>query len=115
MLAREHIPVMTTMAKHPATGQLTAKMNGIVEFAPWGWWIGTDFFLDDIDATFWRTGRVLLALIIAAVAGIGDVRPFRIRRKSQQNAAFVEEAAAVADSLSGQAHRHSQAVSIFRT
>ncbi|QGZ59361.1 methyl-accepting chemotaxis protein [Paraburkholderia acidiphila] len=71
MLAREHIPVMMTMAKHPTTGQLTAKMNGIVEFAPWGWWIGTGFFLDDIDATFWRTGRVLLALIIAAVAGIG--------------------------------------------
>jgi methyl-accepting chemotaxis protein len=34
---------------------------------------------------------------------------------TQQNAALVEEAAAAADSLSGQAHRLSQAVSIFRT
>ncbi|HTR09849.1 MAG TPA: cache domain-containing protein, partial [Paraburkholderia sp.] len=71
MLAREHMPVMMTMSKHPTTGELTEKMNGIVEFEPWGWWIGTGFFLNDIDATFWRTGRVLLALIVAAVAVIG--------------------------------------------
>ncbi|CAG9239167.1 Methyl-accepting chemotaxis sensory transducer with Cache sensor [Paraburkholderia tropica] len=70
MLAREHIPVMLTLAKHPVTGQLTQKMNGIVAFEPWDWWIGTGFYLDDIDAAFWRTGRVLIALIVLGVAGI---------------------------------------------
>jgi methyl-accepting chemotaxis protein len=70
MLAREHIPVMMTLATHPSTGQLTEKMNGIVAFEPWGWWIGTGFYLNDIDAVFWRTGRILIALIIVAVAGI---------------------------------------------
>jgi len=70
MLAREHVPVMTTLAQHPSTGVLDPKMNGILEFKPWGWWFGTGFFLDDINAAFWRTGQLMLLLIVVAVAGI---------------------------------------------
>jgi methyl-accepting chemotaxis protein len=70
MLDREHIPVMSTLAKHPTTGEMVEKMNGIVEFKPWNWWIGTGIFTDDINATFWRTGGFLVALISMATIGI---------------------------------------------
>ncbi|WP_409014741.1 methyl-accepting chemotaxis protein [Caballeronia sp. LZ024] len=74
MLAKEHIPVLMVVTTHPSTGVMTGKMNGIVEFKPWGWWIGTGFFTDDISATFLQTtlqtaGLIGLALaIIAALA-----------------------------------------------
>ena len=70
MLAREPIPVMTTLARNPATGEFQPKMTGIIAFQPWNWWIGTGFFLDDIDAAFWRTGALLLALVAVSMVGI---------------------------------------------
>jgi methyl-accepting chemotaxis protein len=69
MLAKEHIPVMMVVTAHPSTGVMTGKMNGIVEFKPWGWWIGTGFFTDDISAMFLRTTLEIIGLIaVAAVA-----------------------------------------------
>lgn len=45
------------------------KMNGVMKFEPWGWMPGTGFYIDDIEARFWRqaavfliVGSVLLAL-----------------------------------------------------
>jgi methyl-accepting chemotaxis protein len=70
MLAREHIPVMTTLARNPTTGEFQPKMTGIIAFQPWNWWIGTGFFLDDINAAFWRTGALLLALVAVSMVGI---------------------------------------------
>ncbi|POR54763.1 methyl-accepting chemotaxis sensory transducer with Cache sensor [Paraburkholderia eburnea] len=70
MLARERLPIMSVFAKHPATGQLMEKLTGLLEFRPWGWWIGTGFFTDDIDAAFWRIAGVMVGLIVVATAGI---------------------------------------------
>jgi hypothetical protein len=32
---------------------MAAKLNGLVEFRSWNWWIGTGFFNDDTDAQYW--------------------------------------------------------------
>lgn len=80
MLDRERTPVMTVRARHPTSGDFVVKMNGIIEFKPWGWWIGTGFFTDDIDATFWRVGGFLIALIVVAIIGIGLIAWQIIRR-----------------------------------
>ncbi|GGD75527.1 methyl-accepting chemotaxis protein [Caballeronia grimmiae] len=70
MLAKEHIPVLMVVTTHPSTGVMTGKMNGIVEFKPWGWWIGTGFFTDDITATFMHTTLEIAGLIALALAVI---------------------------------------------
>jgi len=70
MLAKERMPVMITLAKNPVTGELQPKMTGIVAFQPWGWWIGTGFFLDDINAAFWHIGALLLLLVAVSMVGI---------------------------------------------
>ena len=80
MLDREHVPVMMVLAKHPSTGQMVDKMNGLVEFKPWNWWIGTGIFTDDINATFWRTGGFLIGLISLATFGIAALAWQIIRR-----------------------------------
>ena len=50
------------------------KMNGVMKFEPWGWMPGTGFYIDDIEARFWRqaavfliVGSVLLALVAILV------------------------------------------------
>ncbi|MDR6374646.1 methyl-accepting chemotaxis protein [Paraburkholderia caledonica] len=80
MLAREHIPIMTVLAKHPTSGEMVEKINGLVEFKPWGWWIGTGIFTTDISATFWRTGAFLITLISVAILGIAALAWEIIRR-----------------------------------
>jgi methyl-accepting chemotaxis protein len=80
MLDRERTPVMSVMAKYPGTNEMVAKLNGITEFKPWDWWIGTGAFTDDIDTTFWRIGGILIAMIALALTGIAAIA-WRIIRK----------------------------------
>ena len=41
---------------------LTPKLNGVTYFKPWGWTIGTGFFLDDLQANF--AGSVILIMVV---------------------------------------------------
>ncbi len=50
------------------------KLNGVMKFEPWGWMPGTGFYMDDIEARFWRqaatfliVGGILLALVAVLV------------------------------------------------
>lgn len=50
------------------------KLNGALRFSPWGWMVGIGFYLDDIDARFWKqsslyvlVGGILLALMAVLV------------------------------------------------
>lgn len=50
------------------------KLNGVMKFEPWGWMPGTGFYIDDIEARFWRqaaaflvVGGALLALVAVLV------------------------------------------------
>ena len=73
-LSKNTVAIAYLQAKHPKTGELAAKMNGVIAFQPWDWWIGTGFFNDDIDAVYWETARrvmLVLALAIAVTATLG--------------------------------------------
>ena len=54
------------------TDDLLPKLNGVTRFEPWGWTIGTGFFLDDIDAAYNRYALVMgfvgLAILVATAA-----------------------------------------------
>lgn len=48
--------------------QLFPKLNGALKFEPWGWMPGIGFFVDDIDARFWRQSAVFLVVAIVLLA-----------------------------------------------
>ena len=59
---------------------LYPKLNGVLKFEPWGWMPGTGFYVDDIEARFWKqagvflvVGGVLLALLAALVLRMRSV------------------------------------------
>jgi len=39
---------------------LYPKLNGVVRFDPWGWMPGIGFYIDDIDARFWKQSTVYI-------------------------------------------------------
>jgi methyl-accepting chemotaxis protein len=67
-LASNRVALITAKTKHPKTGQMAGKLNGVIAFAPWGWWIGTGFFSDDIDAVFWGSATRFTLFFVAALA-----------------------------------------------
>lgn len=53
--------------------KLVPKMNGVAKFEPWGWMYGIGFFLDDIEARFWKQTVVFLAVgcgLLVLLAGL---------------------------------------------
>jgi methyl-accepting chemotaxis protein len=73
-LTHGRIALVAMKTKHPKTGEMAAKLNGLIAFKPWDWWIGTGFFNDDIDTLFWSTARQFMlfigvALVIMSVLG----------------------------------------------
>lgn len=53
-----------SLALSPRSGhqKLLPKMNGVAKFEPWGWMYGIGFFVDDIEARFWKQSVVFLAV-----------------------------------------------------
>ncbi|HTY03603.1 MAG TPA: methyl-accepting chemotaxis protein [Rhodocyclaceae bacterium] len=47
------------------------KLSYAKVFQPWGWWLGTGVYIDDVDAAFRRavTKSVLFAIVLAALLG----------------------------------------------
>ncbi|NWK77527.1 methyl-accepting chemotaxis protein [Aquitalea sp. LB_tupeE] len=66
-LQKDHYGIVTILTSRGANKEQLPKLNGVVRFDPWGWTIGTGFFIDDIDALFWKQGTVLLVLSAVAV------------------------------------------------
>ena len=52
-------------------GGAVPKLNGIVEFKPWGWWIGTGFYIDDINEVFWHSATNFMVIFIVAIGILG--------------------------------------------
>jgi methyl-accepting chemotaxis protein len=78
-LAKSRVALVATKARHPKTAALVPKLNGVIAFQPWGWWIGTGFFNDDIDAVFYASAtRFTLvfagALVLISLLGWRLVR-----------------------------------------
>ena len=68
-------PALVTIYTKKAGSQseeVFPKLNGVTHFAPWGWTLGTGFFVDDIEQAFYRhalkLGIFSLVVILVAVA-----------------------------------------------
>jgi methyl-accepting chemotaxis protein/methyl-accepting chemotaxis protein-3 (ribose and galactose sensor receptor) len=69
-LQKDHYGIVTILTSRGASKEQLPKLNGVVRFDPWGWTVGTGFFIDDIDALFWKQGTVLLILSAVAVIAL---------------------------------------------
>lgn len=45
-----------------STKALYPKLNGVLKFEPWGWMPGIGFYIDDINARFWRQSSIFLVV-----------------------------------------------------
>jgi methyl-accepting chemotaxis protein len=93
-LTKSHIVFLTMRTIHPKTGETSDKLNGVIEFAPWGWWIGTGFFNDDINAIFWGSAKrfILLFAISMGVIALLSWRTIRsINRQLGADPAYATE------------------------
>jgi methyl-accepting chemotaxis protein len=69
-LKTSRIALLTMKTKHPKTGELAGKLNGVIAFEPWGWWIGTGFFNDDINEIFWKSATQFIFIFSIALVTI---------------------------------------------
>ncbi|MGB9108447.1 MAG: methyl-accepting chemotaxis protein, partial [Telluria sp.] len=82
-LAKGRVALVTVKAKHPQTGQMAGKLQGVIAFEPWGWWIGTGFFTDDIDAVYSGTASEFAIVFVLAI-GLIAVLGWRVMRSIAQ-------------------------------
>jgi len=73
------IGLIEILTAKPGQKEQEPKLNGVTVFEPWGWMIGTGFFVDDINRAFWRQAGILLILVgallvIMAVLSLGMLR-----------------------------------------
>lgn len=57
---------------------LYPKLNGVVRFEPWGWMPGIGFYMDDIDARFWKQSSLFI-LVGSALLAVMAALVFRMR------------------------------------
>lgn len=76
------------------------KLNGVVRFDPWGWMPGIGFYIDDIDARFWKqstiymlVGGALFALMAALVLRMRSVILRQLGGEPQDAAASMKSIA----------------------
>jgi len=57
---------------------LYPKLNGVLKFEPWGWMPGIGFYVDDIDARFWKQSSIYI-LVGGALLAFMAALVFRMR------------------------------------
>ncbi|WP_263768528.1 methyl-accepting chemotaxis protein [Propionivibrio soli] len=67
-LAYVEVPVAKPGGK---PDKLFPKLNGVTRYDPWGWTVGTGFFIDDIEAALleYSMGMLLVGVLILAITG----------------------------------------------
>jgi methyl-accepting chemotaxis protein len=78
-LAKNHFALVDVLIKRSPNGPLESKLQGVVEVADWGWWIGTGFFYDDINTAFWQLARMLIAISIGILLVVCSIAWFMTR------------------------------------
>ena len=77
--AQDGVGFVSMLAQRTGTNGLIAKTNGVIAFAPWGWWIGSGFWHDDIDAEF-RKSAVLFGCLLALSFAVLGLLSWRTQR-----------------------------------
>jgi methyl-accepting chemotaxis protein len=78
-IAKDGVGYVNMLAQRAGTDGLIAKTNGVIAFAPWGWWIGSGFWHDDIDAEF-RRSAVLFGCLLGLSFVVLGILSWRTQR-----------------------------------
>ena len=62
---------LSTFKPGQQDGKRYPKLNGVLKFEPWGWMPGIGFYLDDIDAQFWKYSTFLMLVGGVVILGLG--------------------------------------------
>lgn len=62
ILSISKIGFVKTLIAKPGQSKPQPKLTGVAMFKPWGWVFGIGFYLDDIEATFWKQAGVLVVV-----------------------------------------------------
>ncbi|MBN3752340.1 chemotaxis protein [Paraburkholderia sp. Tr-20389] len=95
-LSKDHFAMVDVLIKRSADGPLEAKLQGVVEIPGWQWWIGTGFFYDDINATYWTLARTLIAISLVIFIAVGCMAWVMTRSLKRELGGEPAEAAAFA-------------------
>ena len=95
-LANNHIALVDVLIKRTQDGPLQAKLQGVVAIPAWGWWIGTGFFHDDINAAYWKLAKTLVGIAIVIFLAVGTLAWFMTRSVNRALGGEPADAAAFA-------------------
>ncbi|MDB5804283.1 MAG: chemotaxis protein [Betaproteobacteria bacterium] len=76
LLSKGPMGILTIYTKRPGGTEDLPKLAGVMKFEPWSWIIGSGFYIDDLDASYWNSSKLLLAVCgaLALVIGVLGVR-----------------------------------------
>ena len=63
----------------PGFEEPVPKISYVKGFKPWGWIIGSDIYIDDVDAQFWENALKLVAIVSIAIFGLIILSYFTVR------------------------------------
>jgi len=75
-ISQSHFGLVDVLVKRGKDESLQPKLQGVVLIPEWNWIIGTGFFYDDINASFWKMAWELLIIslaifvVVSIIAGI---------------------------------------------
>ncbi|HRF03354.1 methyl-accepting chemotaxis protein [Accumulibacter sp.] len=67
----------------PGSDKPIAKIAYAKVFAPWGWWLATGVYIEDVDAAFWASASRSIAFV-AVVSALLGIFGWTINRSVQQ-------------------------------
>ncbi|MBC0854855.1 cache domain-containing protein [Pantoea stewartii] len=75
-IKQNHFGLVEVLVKRGNDEVLQPKLQGVVSIPEWNWMIGTGFFYDDINASFWNMAWMLLGISLAIFIGVSLIAGF---------------------------------------
>ena len=83
LLQRNGEAKMDYLFAKPGADKPIAKIAYAKVFAPWGWWLATGVYIEDVDAAFWRSASSSIA-VVGLISALLGALGWMINRSVQQ-------------------------------
>ena len=100
-VAASHFALVDVLVKRGNDTTLVPKLQGVVAIPEWKWQIGTGFFYDDINASFWKLARVLIGISLLIFVVVGVIAAVIARSVHRALGGEPDAAAALAAQIAG--------------